>query len=180
FVREYITSQPRPVNNIKNYGAARHGEEESVARYCRIVFAACASARFHRPHPLEEPEAHESATDYGLGLSPRAQAVIRSMRLVTDELELITCEPRNDLLFGREDNEAYLLADAGKRYALYFPKDAGDGTVMVDLTDKEGKWQLKWLPVSEGKWLEESLFLQGGEKVKITKPDEGHWVALIQ
>jgi len=180
YVREYISDNPRPINNVKNYGAARHGEEESVARFCRIVFAGCASARFHRPHPLEDPEAQESATDTGLGLSPRAQAVILSMRLVTDELDLITREPRNDLLTGREENEAYLLVDAGKRYALYFPQNAGDGTVMIDLTDKAGKWQLKWLPVSEGKWLEENRFLQGGEKVRITKPAEGHWVALIQ
>jgi hypothetical protein len=180
YVREYIAGQPRPVNNIKNYGAARHGEEESVARYCRIVFAGCASARFHRPHPLEEPEAHESATDTGLGLSPRAQAIIRSMRLVTDELDLITCEPKNDLLFDREENEAYLLTDAGKRYAIYFPQNAGDGTVMLDLADKEGKYQLRWLPVSKGKWLEENRLLQGGEKVRITKPAEGHWVALIK
>ena len=83
-VRKYISDRPRPINNIKNYGAARHWEVESIARFCRIVFAGSAGAHFHRPHPLENPQAHQEARDYGLGLSTRAQAVIRSMQMVSE------------------------------------------------------------------------------------------------
>ncbi|HSI76564.1 MAG TPA: hypothetical protein VK957_11725 [Lunatimonas sp.] len=85
-VRDYIADIPRPINNIKNYGATRHGEEESIARFCRIVFAGAASSRFHRPHPIEDPDAHESSSDYGLGLSPKAQKIIQSMRYIVDEM----------------------------------------------------------------------------------------------
>jgi hypothetical protein len=179
YVRSYLAKSPRPINNVKNYGASRHGEEETVARFCRIVFAGISSARFHRPHPLEDVNSHEAATETGLGLSPRAQAVIRSMRLVTDEIDLISMEPRNDLLSNREENEAYLLAQTGKGYALYFPKDAGDGTVMVDLTGSKGKWQLKWIDIDQGNWSEKKQNLSGGKKVSIKKPDKGHWSAVI-
>jgi hypothetical protein len=47
FVREYISDAPRPINTVKIYN--RHGDEESVARFFRIIFAGGASARFHRP-----------------------------------------------------------------------------------------------------------------------------------
>jgi hypothetical protein len=179
YVREYIADNPRPINNIKNYGAARHGEEESIARFCRIVFAGSASARFHRPHPLEDPASHEAASEYGLGLSPRAQAVIQSMRKVTDELDLIAIRPHNDLLSDREENEAYLLANAGKQYALYFPQAAGDGAVTIDLTETKGQWQLKWINIDQGTWSEKKQNLKGGRKVLIKTPDKGHWSAVI-
>jgi hypothetical protein len=179
FVRDYIADHPRPINNIKNYGAARHGEEESVARFCRIVFAGCASARFHRPHPLEDPASHEAATEFGLGLSPRAQAVIKAMRIVVDELDITATVPYNDLLSEREENEAYLIAEVGKQYAIYFPKDAGDGMVVLDLTNAMGSWRVKWVNVSTGTGLDQEQEVQGGEKVPIKKPDEGHWAVVI-
>jgi hypothetical protein len=93
YVREQISDHPRPVNNNKNYGAARHGEEESIARMGRIIFAGSASARFHRPHPYEDPEAHEAKSEFGMGLSPRSQKIIQSLRMVTDELHMVQWNP---------------------------------------------------------------------------------------
>ncbi len=180
YVRDYISKSPRPINNIKNYGAARHGEEESVARFCRMVFAGTASARFHRPHPIEDPEMKEASTEFGLGLSPLAQSIIQSMRMVIDKLNLFTMNPNNELLTNREENEAYLLAEKGKQYALYFPKDAGDGTVTLDLTDAKGQWRLKWININESKWQDvKTTNIDGGKKIQITTPGEGHWSAVI-
>lgn len=178
-VRQYIQDRPRPINNIKNYGAARHGEEESIARFCRIVFAGSASARFHRPHPLENPEAHQEATDYGLGLSPRAQAVISSMRMVSESLDLKVASPANHLLSVREENEAYLLDEQGKKFALYFPKAAGDGEVIIDLPDSQENWKVKWLKVDDAAWAKEEKLTIAAGKIKLKKPDEDHWVALV-
>lgn len=179
-VRNYISDSPRPINNVKNYGAARHGEEETVARFCRIVFVGSAGARFHRPHPIEDPNAHEASSDYGLGLSPRAQSVIKSLSLLVDEFDIVAASPSNDLLSDREENEAYLMAISGKQYALYFPKDAGDGLVSLDLSGIEDQWELRWLKIAEVKWKEGEDLIPKGNKLQLKKPDNDHWLALIQ
>ncbi|MBR9999690.1 MAG: hypothetical protein KFF73_12015 [Cyclobacteriaceae bacterium] len=176
YVREYISENPRPINNIKNYGATRHGEDESVARFCRIVFAGCASARFHRPHPIEDPNAHEASSDFGLGLSPLAQKIIQSMRWVTEEIDFFSAEPRNDLLTDRQENEAYILSDSGKRFAVYFPEG---GEVSLDLTDAPGGWNFRWLDIAAGRWLDGAT-VNGGNAVSLKTPGIGHWVVLLK
>jgi hypothetical protein len=176
YVRDYISDNPCPINNIKNYGAARHGEDESVARFCRMVFAGCASARFHRPHPIEDPAAHEASSDFGLGLSPLAQQVIQSMRWVMDEIEFASTEPRNDLIAEREENEAYLLAESGKQYAVYFPKE---GEVELDLTSAGGNWEIRWRYILDGSIQTETQVV-GASPVLLKTPGSGHWVAVIK
>ena len=175
YVRDYIADHPRPINNNKNYGAARHGEEESVARFCRIVFAGCASVRFHRPHPLEDPEIHETATEFGLGLSPRAQGIIESMRNVADAIEYHRAEPRNDLLSDREDNEAYLLAIPGEQYAAYFPDG---GSVTLDLSAAEGEFEMRWLNILDSEWTDETE-VQAGGSIELIAPGDGHWAVAL-
>ena len=69
----------------------REGDEESVARSFRILFAGGARARFHRPHSLEGTDAHEKTSEYGLSLSPRARAAIRSARMLTDAMDDPQC-----------------------------------------------------------------------------------------
>ena len=176
YVRDYIAQKPRPINNNKNYGAARHGEEESVARFCRIVFAGCAGVRFHRPHPLETPDAHEAATEVGLGLSPRAQAIIASMRKVADAIDIFRTEPRNDLLTKREDNEAYCLAEPGRQYAVYFP-DGGD--VLLNVSDSKGSLSIRWLDINNSVWLEAET-ITADENRQLKAPGSGHWAAVIK
>jgi hypothetical protein len=176
YVRDYISDNPRPINNIKNYGAARHGEDESVARFCRMVFAGCAGVRFHRPHPIEDPNQKEASSDYGLGLSPLGQQVIQSMRWVMDEIEFAATKPRNDLLSEREENEAYLLAEPGKQYALYFPKG---GEVSLDLIKARGLWEIRWRNVLDGSLLPE-IQVEGNSEISVKTPGSGHWVAVVK
>lgn len=175
YVRDIISDQPRPINNNKNYGASRHGEEESVARVCRIVFAGCASIRFHRPHPLEDPDDHLASTDTGLGLSPRAQNIIASMREIGNAIDFIRSEPRNDLLSDREENEAYLLAVPGEQYAAYFPNG---GSVTLDLSAASGELTLRWLDIDAVEWGHEDT-VSGGSDLSLTAPGEGHWAVVI-
>ncbi|CAN5464316.1 hypothetical protein BH23VER1_BH23VER1_08930 [soil metagenome] len=174
-VRERLAQRPRPINNNKNYGAARHGEEESVARFCRIVFAGCASVRFHRPHPREDPDAHESATDFGLGLSPRAQTIIESMRAIANAIDVSRAAPRNDLLDDREPNEAFCLADPGRQYAVYFP-DGGE--VKLDVSAVRAELQVRWLDINRSRW-QEPQTVTGGGTVELQAPDKGHWGVVI-
>jgi hypothetical protein len=176
FVRERLASRPRPINNNKNYGAARHGEEESVARFCRIVFAGCASVRFHRPHPLEDPAAHEAATDFGLGLSPRAQATIASMREIANAFDVFQAAPRNDLLGDREPNEAYCLANPGRHYAVYFPNG---GSVNLDVSASQGSFQVRWLDIDRTRWHEPQT-VSPNNTLRLKTPGQGHWAAVIQ
>jgi hypothetical protein len=174
FMRERVASHPRPINNIKNYGAARHGEEESVARMGRIVFAGSASARFHRPHPIEDPNLMYEKSDFGLGVSPRAQKVIKSLRMVTDELDLVNTLPRPDLIEMVEETEAYLLAQEGARYAVYFPF-GGSATVAIT----EGEWSTRWINVDQAEWGSPAQMSSDG-KILLESPDKGHWIILLE
>lgn len=176
YVRNYISNNLRPINNIKVYGSRFHGEDESIARFCRIVFAGCASSRFHRPHPYEDPAAHEASSEWGLGLSFQAQQVIQSMRWVMDEIEFVASRPCNDLLSDREENEAYLLAQPGKQYAIYFPKR---GEVTLDLTSVGNYWEIRWRNVLDGQ-IRKGEPVEAGTAVSIKTPGQGHWVAVIK
>ncbi len=173
-VRRYIAQAPRPINTTKIYN--RGGDEESVARFFRIVFAGGASARFHRPHPLEGAGDHEKTSEYGLGLSPRAQVVIRSARMLTGAMDIFTCEPRNDLLGERQEDEAYCLARPGREYAVYFPDG---GQVKLDVSAAQGAWQVRWLDIDRSAW-QGSRIVGGGGSLDLQAPGKGHWAALIQ
>jgi hypothetical protein len=175
YVREQISDYPRPINNNKNYGAARHGEEESVARMGRIIFAGSASTRFHRPHPYEDPEAHQAKSDIGLGLSPRAQRIIQSLRMVTDELQIVNMEPRNDLLDERDDNEAYLLAEPGRQYAIYFPDE---GSVTLELSGNYSDFRYRWINFDQAEW-GEWREVDANEDLRLTTPSSGHWAVIL-
>ena len=174
YVRERISNHPRPINNNKNYGAARHGEDESVARMGRILFAGAASTRFHRPHPYEDPAYHEAKSDFGLGLSPRAQKIIQSISMITSEIELAKMEPRNDLLGDRFENEAYLLAEPGNQYAIYFPSG---GSVTLDTDLSSDNLQFRWIDLDQAEWSNYSISTE--EIPEFTTPSDGHWVVVI-
>jgi hypothetical protein len=172
-IRALVQDRPRPINNNKIYSAGN--EEEAVARMFRIIFAGGASARFHRPHPREDLDAHEAATDFGLGLSPRAQATLRAARTFTEAMNVFACQPQNDLLGERSPNEAYCLAEPGRQYAVYFP-DGGE--VTLDASSAKGKMQVRWLDISRNAW-QEPQTVDGGGTLKLRTPGKGHWAALI-
>lgn len=175
FVREYIAGHPRPINNVKNYGSVKGGEEESVARFCRFIFAGGASTRFHRPHPLESPQDHEAVTQWGLGLGPRAQNVIRAMRAVDRAFDFFRAAPRNELLGDRDPNEAYLMAVPGEQYALYFP---GGGSVTLDLSAATSGLSMRRIDIDTGEWSDEGT-VPGGGVVSVSAPGGRHSVVVM-
>ena len=160
----------RPINNIKIYGAdgGRYGNtQDGLERFWRNIFGGFASARFHRP-------------DSGVGLNETAQAHIKSMRTITDKIDIFTCEPHNDLLSNRADNGAYTIANPRRKYAVYFPNG---GSVDINLSNG-GKTDSKmvtvrWLNIAKSEWTSEEE-IPFSDSITLSVPTEDHWAVLIQ
>jgi hypothetical protein len=160
----------RPMNSVKIYGAnsGSYGTtRDAQERFWRNVFGGLASVRFHRPSS-------------GLGLNRIAQAHIRSMRLLTAELDIFTATPNTGLLANRSRNEAYCTAEPGRAYAVFFP-DGGD--VRLDVSAAGGRpLALRWLAIRESRWHGIPVEVepeQGGSLRLVTPTEEGYWAALV-
>jgi hypothetical protein len=164
--RKRLGDKIRPLNNVKIYGAdtGRFGNgRDGMERFWRNIFGGMAAARFHRP-------------DSGLGLSGKAQANIKSMRMLTDKMDVFTCSPHNDLLGERESNEAYCFANPGKEYAVYFT-NGGEVTLDISLLKKPAS--IQWLDIMKSQWLKEQPIDVWG-RLKLKCPSAGYWAVLIQ
>ncbi len=165
-VRRYLSSQPRPMNTTKTYGADGnkfgHTYQDGVERFWRHLLAGAASMRFHRP-------------DSGLGLNDRAVACIRSARELEKRIPLWTVSPAMELLSDREPNEAYLAADAGVAYALYLP--AG-GSVAVDLSAANSQLTGQWIDIDSGKTAD-LISLEPRKDTVVASPSQGNWALAI-
>jgi hypothetical protein len=164
--RARIAGKVRPLNNVKIYGAdtGRFGNDrDGMERFWRNIFGGLASARFHRP-------------DSGQGLGDKAQANIRSMRMITDRMNVFTCAPSNNLLSDREDNEAYCLANPGTEYAVYFPNG---GEVTLDIGAMKKAVTVRWLDIMNSKWSGRER-IKGKSKITLTCPSKGYWAVLVR
>lgn len=164
--RESLRDRPRPLTNVKIYGAdgGRFGDtRDGIERFWRNIFGGHAATRFHRPPS-------------GIGLTERAQRMIRSAREVTDAFNLFATEPRNDLLGEREENEAYCLAEPGKQYAVYFPNG---GEVTLNFSDARGALTLRWYDIDGGRWLAEEK-VEAERAIALKTPGAGQWAAVIK
>jgi hypothetical protein len=170
-IRNHLAANPRPITNIKVYGADGApspddfwGEtQDGVERFWRNIVGGASSTRFHRP-------------PWGIGLNDTALAHVRSMRMLTDALGVFTCRTRNDLLGNREENEAYCLAEAGRRYAVYFPDG---GSVKLDVSDAAAGLTVRWLNLEGGHWAEPRPVEAGVGVLTLEPPGRGHWAALV-
>jgi hypothetical protein len=164
--RARIAGDARPLNNVKIYGAdtGRFGNDrDGMERFWRNVFGGMASARFHRP-------------DSGLGLGDKAQANIRSARMLTDSMNIFACEPHNDLLSDRGANEAYCLANPGVEYAVYFPDG---GQVRLDISGLKKSPTVRWLDVMKSEW-SEAQQLESSDGLGLSCPSRGYWAVLVK
>jgi len=158
----------RPVNNTKIYGGGNStwgsgSNEDGVERFCRNVMGGCASARHHRPIT-------------GNGLNDKSKASIRALRRVETLVKFWEVVPRMDLLSQRETDEAYLSAEEGEKYILYFTKG---GAVNLDLKPYDKSYHLNWISVNSGEWGGEAA-IKGGSSREITAPDQGGWFVVIK
>lgn len=172
YVRNYLSSFPRPMNTTKTYGADGnkfgHTDQDGIERFFRHLLAGAASLRFHRP-------------DSGLGLSDKAVAAIRAGRMLESKIPLWTVAPAQELLSDAEPNEAFLAAAPGSAYAIYFP--AG-GSVSLDVGSSDSAFAIQWIAIDGGSWGPRSELApgkrdQGTRRVTIEPPDHGNWIAAI-
>ncbi len=184
-----------PINNEKIYGS--QGEEsgpiftfnkyagtkeEAIQRFWRDIIGGCASARFHRPDTMY----------WGIGLTKDARIQLLSMSKLIEKFDIYHCEPNNNLLDNRKDNEAYCNANIGKKYAVYFPDG---GSVDLITWSYSEEMTLEWLNISESEWLtpekvkvkwdekvifwETNMSFRVQGKIPLNTPGSGPWVAVI-
>ena len=156
----------RPINSVKIYGSDQYhfgDDQDGLERFWRNVFGGMASARFHRPPS-------------GLGLGPLACRHLKSMRMLTDNIRIFSCQPNNHLLSNRRENQAYALANIGKEVVVYFPES---GTIDIDLSLFDADLTLQWLDINQSEWLNQ-MSVHGGKVVALTTPSQGHWAVLIR
>ncbi|MHC4394486.1 MAG: hypothetical protein ACYS1A_02410 [Planctomycetota bacterium] len=181
--RKRIAGRVRPLNNVKIYGAdtGRFGDDrDGMERFWRNIFGGLASARLHRPGS-------------GLGLSEKAQANIRSMRMLTDRMNIFQCRPHNDLIDidkddcagcsrtdesspARYPNEAYCIANPGTEYAVYFPEG---GEVMLDITALKKPAKIRWLNVMKSQWIK-PRDVRTKDYLLLLCPSQEYWAVLVK
>jgi hypothetical protein len=184
----YHRRGPMPMNNVKMYGAqdgsknySAGTETEAINRFWRNIFAGCASSRFHRP-----------SNAWGSGLNERVQTNLQAMDLFLAEFELFSASPHNDLLrhvvaSAPSAMEAYVLADIGRQYAVYFPR--GRFMVGLDPWIYVHKIQIRWLDIEALTWSESKVIdvqWQGGRdewgdraEVILKTPGNKSYIALL-
>jgi hypothetical protein len=162
----------RPINNVKIYGAdtGPYGtERDGLERFWRNMFGGMASARFHRPPA-------------GLGLSETAQAHIQSARMLDGAVNVFACEPHNDLLSQREENEAYCMAclapasPTGQEAALFFTRP---GSVVLDTSAMRGDRVVRWLDIARRTWLDAQR-VAPGDRLFLETPGEGMQAVVVK
>lgn len=165
WVRNYISTQPRPLNTVKTYGAdgGPHGNtKDGIERWWLHVLGGAASARFHRPPA-------------GLGLSELSMSSIKAVREIEKVVKLWELKPGNELLTDRDENEAYLTSKSAEVYLVFFPEG---GEVGLNLSDINSDFILKWMDIRKGEWISE-IKIKGGKIVQLKAPTEMESIVVI-
>jgi hypothetical protein len=151
----------------KPWSRFRPGDSDNaIEEWWRNLIAGVAGVRFHRPTS-------------GIGLYPAAKSCITATRKVETKVKFWDVEPGMDLLTNRQSDEAYLAANPGKAYILYFTKN-GEGSVGLKLGNyPDTTFELRWINIDTGDW-GPATTISGGSTVTINRPnDSAHWVSAI-
>ncbi len=140
--------------------------DNAIEEWWRNLLVGVAGVRFHRPTA-------------GIGLCDESKNCISATRKVETRVKFWDVEPRLDLLTNRQSDEAYLAADPGSAYILYFTKN-GSGSVGLKLDGYPNTtFELRWVNVGTGNW-GPTTAISGGSTVTVDRPDgSSHWVATI-
>ena len=166
--RIHQSDEPRPVNNVKVYGADGnkfgHDNQDGIERFVRNVLLGAASTRFHRP-------------DAGLGLCDTAQLVISKLRYAIGKyphFEAVAC---NEMLFDREENEAYVRGKVGEAFLLYLPFG---GAVSMDLTSLGEKARIEWIALLDQNTQHQVADIRPENNTRISAPSSENYLAIIR
>lgn len=140
--------------------------DNAIEEWWRDLLAGVAGIRFHRPTA-------------GIGLCPATKACISATRKAESQVKFWDVEPHQELLTDRDSDEAYLAANPGQVYILYFTKNGG-GSVGLKLDSHPTiKFELRWVNIGTGQW-GPTTSIAGGRTVTITRPNaDVHWVATL-
>lgn len=140
--------------------------DNAIEEWWRNLIAGVSGVRFHRP-------------DAGIGLGDKAKACIAATRKIESKVKFWNVRPEMELLSDRDFDEAYLAANPGEEYILYFTHQ-GAGSVGLNLKEHIGEtFKIHWVNIDTGKWGPEAP-IEGGRVQKIDRPDDSaHWVAAI-
>ncbi|TWU41908.1 DUF6298 domain-containing protein [Novipirellula artificiosorum] len=173
FVRNYLTSKPRPMNTTKTYGADgnkfKHTDQDAIERFWRHLLAGAASIRFHRP-------------DSGLGINDKAVACIQAARAVESLVPFWSVDPANELLTDRSENEAYLATNADRSIAVvYFPASDEDRSVQLDTQTESTSVEIRWIGIDrDGKQYDPTIESAASSRLKLVPPIAGNMVAVVR
>jgi len=169
YIRDYLSDKPKPITNIKVYGSDYispaefwGNAQDGIERFWRNILGGTSSVRFHRP-------------DWGIGLSKTAQTHIRSAAMFAKKVDIFNLRPANDLFVNRNPESAYMMADPGRLYAVYFP-DGGEAEIVID---GDARFvQVQWLDI-ESSWWGGGGTSQTEETLTISPHGNGHWLGII-
>jgi len=177
FVYDRTQAHPRPINNVKVYGADEYppesnyhkrvwnkwGTQSGIRSFVMNVLGGCASTRFHRNQ------------SNGIGLTKPAQNCIRAVRKLESLVKMWEVNPDDGLLSGHDADGVFLAAKPGEKYAIYFVKG---GAAVLNLPAAGRGFSLKWISIDTGEWGKESKIAAAG-RVAISAPGTGGWLAAI-
>jgi hypothetical protein len=137
-------------------------QREQIRAFWRHLFAGSAAVRFHRYDKVPpEPFFH----------------CVSAARKLADLIDLWETEPHPDRLTEREPDEAYLMADPGRSYAVYFPRR---GSVELNLEDVSGTFTRQWIDITTGRFAEKDT-VEGNAAVILSTPDRhSGWAVVLQ
>lgn len=170
-VMKYISGNPRPVNSVKIYGRVGENasnpqitQEHAVQTFFRNLMGGYASSRFHRPGG-------------GIGLNEASMNSIRAIRKAESKIKFWDMTPRMDLIGNIKDNMAYLTANEGQSYLVYFP---ATGKVRLDLSNFPGEFKVSTIDIDRGEWAGDST-MEGGDFVEIESDfEKGCLIVIIK
>lgn len=140
--------------------------DNAVGEFWRGLIAGVAAVRFHRP-------------DSGIGLSTKSKNCMRATRLIESKVKFWEVNPRQDLLSECGQDEAYVAAQPGEKYVLYFTEDGNDGSVLLNLKPYRGtSFTVYWVNIETGHWGPAEQ-IAGGRLAPLRKPGPGHQAAAI-
>lgn len=177
FVYNRTRDDPRPINNVKVYGADewppksnyqkrvyhKWGTQSAIRSFVMNVLAGCASTRFHRNQ------------SNGIGLTEPAQKCIKAVRKLESLIKPWEVNPDNSSLSAHDPNGVFLAAKPGRKYALYF---VNGGSAVLDLSANRNRYDLKWISINTGQWGKKGS-ITGGGKVAVSAPGKAGWIAAI-
>jgi hypothetical protein len=174
-IHKYVANHPtglRPVNAVKIFAHERvfgaENEENAQSRFWRPLMTGWAAVSLHRQYG-----------DY-LGFTNPGKRNLSAARKFCDLIIPWDCKPAQHLFQNREPDEAYLIANPGKSYGLYFPTT---GSVDIDLKDFTGsQFTLRWISIETGEFYGAPKGIKPNPTVALRTPDSGSnagWAATL-